>query len=142
MSTDVVRLCDLRETPLDIAEVMAALADDAAGGHALFVGTVRDHDSEKGVTGLDYSAHPTVVDRLEEVCREVADEFELTALAAVHRVGALAIGDAAVIVGTATPHRGTAFEASRALIDRLKQRVPIWKHQRFADGTEEWVGTP
>jgi molybdopterin synthase catalytic subunit len=64
------------------------------------------------------------------------------ALAAVHRVGALAIGDAAVVVATATAHRGEAFDATRALIDELKATVPIWKHQLFADGTDEWVGTP
>jgi molybdopterin synthase catalytic subunit len=60
----------------------------------------------------------------------------------VHRVGRLAIGDAAVIVATAAAHRGEAFEASRALIDDLKSTVPIWKHQRFTDGSDEWVGTP
>ncbi len=84
----------------------------------------------------------TALDRLREVCAEVADEFELGAVAAVHRVGTLAIGDAAVIVAAASGHRGAAFAGSRALIDRLKERVPIWKHQRFSDGTDEWVGTP
>ena len=66
----------------------------------------------------------------------------MRAVAAVHRVGRLAIGDIAVIVATASAHRGTAFDASRALIDTLKSEVPIWKHQQFGDGTEEWVGTP
>ena len=142
MSSPVVRLVDLREEPLDVTEVMAALGDDSAGGHVLFVGTVRNHDDDKSVEGLDYSAHPTAMARLQEVCEEVAAEFDLVALAAVHRVGTLAIGDAAVIVGTAAAHRGEAFDASRALIDRLKATVPIWKHQRMTDGSEEWVGTP
>ncbi|MGH3586911.1 MAG: molybdenum cofactor biosynthesis protein MoaE, partial [Pseudonocardia sp.] len=77
-----------------------------------------------------------------EVSERIAKEYDVLALAAVHRVGKLAIGDAAVIVATAAPHRGEAFEASRALIDELKATVPIWKHQVFADGTDEWVGTP
>ncbi|RYU14358.1 molybdenum cofactor biosynthesis protein MoaE [Nocardioides iriomotensis] len=138
----VVRLCDIRETALDVQEVVAALADDASGGLTLFVGAVRDHDGGKDVTGLEYSAHPSALDRLRDVCDEVAEEYGVRALAAVHRTGTLRIGDAAVIVATATAHRGDAFEASRALIDRLKQTVPIWKHQVFADGTDEWVGTP
>jgi molybdopterin synthase catalytic subunit len=138
----VVRLCDIRETALDVQEVVAALADDASGGLTLFVGAVRDHDGGKGVTGLEYSAHPTARDRLRDVCDEVAEEYGVRALAAVHRTGTLRIGDAAVVVATATAHRGDSFDATRALIDRLKQTVPIWKHQVFADGTDEWVGTP
>jgi molybdopterin synthase catalytic subunit len=72
----------------------------------------------------------------------VAGRHEVKALAAVHRVGELVIGDAAVIVATAAAHRGEAFAATRDLIDTLKAEVPIWKHQRFADGSDEWVGTP
>jgi molybdopterin synthase catalytic subunit len=138
----VVRLVDIRETPLDVAEVTAAVSDAAVGGQTLFVGTVRDHDENKSVVALEYSAHPTAAALLEEVAERVAKEYDVLAVAAVHRVGHLEIGDAAVIVATAAAHRGEAFEASRALIDDLKATVPIWKHQRFADGTEEWVGTP
>jgi molybdopterin synthase catalytic subunit len=76
------------------------------------------------------------------VCERVAADHEVQGLAAVHRTGPLAIGDIAVIVATTSSHRDQAFRASRALIDTLKAEVPIWKHQRFADGTEEWVGTP
>ena len=72
----------------------------------------------------------------------MAAEYDVTGVAAVHRVGRLEIGDIAVVVATTAAHRGEAFEASRALIDTLKAEVPIWKHQVFADGTEEWVGTP
>lgn len=140
--TDPLRLVAIRETPLDVDEVLAAVGDDAAGGVTLFVGKVRDHDSGKGVRGLEYSAHPTALERLVEVCRKVAEEYDVHAVAAVHRTGTLAIGDAAVIVATASAHRGVAFEASRALIDTLKAEVPIWKHQSFSDGSDEWVGTP
>ena len=138
----VVRLVDIRDTPLDVAEVLDAIADRAAGGVDVFVGTVRDHDRDQGVTGLEYSAHPTAMTRLLEVAEKIAASYDVLALAAVHRVGPLAIGDAAVVVATAAAHRGEAFDASRALIDELKATVPIWKHQLFADGSDEWVGTP
>jgi molybdopterin synthase catalytic subunit len=137
-----VRLVDLRETPLDVAEVVAALDDDASGGLTLFVGRVRDHDGGKGVTGLDYTAHPTALAKLTEVCERVAAEHRVHGVAAVHRVGTLGIGDVAVVVATTSSHRGEAFTASRALIDTLKAEDPMWKHQRFGDGTEEWVGSP
>ncbi|HEX5770827.1 MAG TPA: molybdenum cofactor biosynthesis protein MoaE [Nocardioidaceae bacterium] len=138
----VVRLVDIRDTALSVDEVITAVSDAAAGGVTLFVGNVRDHDENKSVTGLEYSAHPTALAQLTDVTEEVAREYDVLAVAAVHRVGKLGIGDAAVVVATAAAHRGEAFEASRALIDRLKERVPIWKHQLFADGTDEWVGTP
>lgn len=139
---NVVRLLDVRDQPLDVAEVTAAVADRSAGGVNVFVGAVRDHDGGQGVTRLEYSAHPTALDRLAEVAAEVAAEFDVIAIAAVHRIGTLEIGDLAVVSAVSAAHRGQAFEASRALIDRLKDRVPIWKHQLFEDGTEEWVGTP
>ncbi len=142
MSQPVVRLVDIRETPLEVDEVLAALDDDASGGLTLFVGRVRDHDGGKGVDALEYSAHPSALERLREVCTRVAERHDVSALAAVHRVGTLAIGDLAVVVATTSAHRGTAFEASRDLIDTLKDEVPIWKHQAFGDGTEEWVGSP
>ena len=140
--TSVVRLVDLRETPLDVAEVVAALDDEAAGGLTLFVGRVRDHDGGRDVDGLDYSAHPSALEKLREVCERIAEQYDVHGVAAVHRVGTLAIGDIAVVVATTASHRGQAFDASRALIDTLKSEVPIWKHQRFDDGTDEWVGTP
>lgn len=138
----VVRLVDIRDTPLDVAEVLDAIADTAAGGQTLFVGTVRDHDSDRDVTGLEYSAHPSAMERLQDVAEQVAKEYDVLAVAAVHRTGTLALGEAAVVVATAAAHRGEAFEATRALIDELKATVPIWKHQLFADGSDEWVGTP
>lgn len=139
---DVVRLVDLRDTPLDVAEVVSALTDRAAGALTLFVGQVRDHDHGRGVDGLDYSAHPSAMVRLREVADRVAADFDVLGVAAVHRVGTLQIGDVAVVVATTSAHRGESFAASRALIDTLKDEVPVWKHQRFDDGTDEWVGTP
>jgi molybdopterin synthase catalytic subunit len=142
VSHSAVRLVDLRETPLDVAEVVAALDDDASGGLTLFVGRVRDHDGGRDVDGLDYSAHPSALDRMREVCERVAKEYDVHGVAAVHRVGTLAIGDVAVVVAATSAHRGEAFAASKALIDTLKAETPIWKHQRFGDGSDEWVGTP
>jgi molybdopterin synthase catalytic subunit len=101
---------------------------------------VRDEDHGRTVTRLSYSAHPTAEQRLGAVLEGVAEAFPVKALAAVHRVGDLEIGDIAVIVAASCPHRGEAFEASRRLIDDLKAQVPIWKHQVFADGHAEWVG--
>jgi len=137
-----VRLLAIRDTPLSVDEVFAAVGDDAAGGIALFVGTVRDHDGrpDVAVTGLSYSAHPTAQAELRRVAEKVAADFPVRALAAVHRVGDLRVGDIAVIVAVACPHRAEAFAASRRFIDDLKHEVPIWKHQVFSDGTEEWVG--
>jgi molybdopterin synthase catalytic subunit len=138
----VVRLVDVSDRPLDVNQVLAALADDAAGGITVFLGTVRDHDHGDGVTALDYTAHPTALAELRRVVEEIAARHDVVALAAVHRVGELVPGDVAVIVGAATGHRGEAFDAARALIDDLKASVPIWKHQVFSGGGEEWVGTP
>ncbi|MDQ4054925.1 MAG: molybdenum cofactor biosynthesis protein MoaE [Actinomycetota bacterium] len=142
MAHPAVRLVDIRDTPLDVAEVLAVLDQQTDGGVTLFVGKVRDHDAGKGVSGLDYSAHPTALERLREVCDRVAAGHEVNGVAAVHRTGRLEVGDLAVVVATSAAHRGQAFAASRDLIDTLKSEVPIWKHQVFADGTEEWVGAP
>jgi molybdopterin synthase catalytic subunit len=139
---NVVRLVAVRDQPLSVDEVFAAVRDPHAGGVAIFVGTVRGDDAGRGVTGLGYTAHPTVLDQLRAVADEVAASYPVLALAAVHRVGDLAVGDLAVVVGASCPHRGEAFAACRALIDELKSRVPIWKHQLFDDGGEEWVGLP
>ncbi|TNM37635.1 molybdenum cofactor biosynthesis protein MoaE [Nocardioides albidus] len=137
-----VRLVAISDQPLSVGEVLDSLDDAASGGLVLFVGRVRDHDHGQGVTGLSYSAHPSALERLQDVCARIADEYDVTGVAAVHRVGDLDIGDLAVVVATTAGHRGSSFEASRALIDTLKAEVPIWKHQRFTDGSEEWVGSP
>ncbi|WP_340376309.1 molybdenum cofactor biosynthesis protein MoaE [Streptomyces sp. SS7] len=137
---DPVKLIGIRDTALSLDEVFRAVGDDAAGGTALFVGTVRDHDGGADVDTLAYSCHPSAEAEIRRVAEKVAAEFPVRALAAVHRVGDLAVGDLAVVVAVSCPHRGEAFEACRKLIDDLKHEVPIWKHQRFSDGTDEWVG--
>jgi molybdopterin synthase catalytic subunit len=137
----VVRLIAVRDSELSIDEVRAAVADPGAGGLALFAGAVRDTDHDRGVTALSYSAHPTAESELRRVAEAIAEKFPVLGIAAVHRVGDLEIGDLAVVVAVACPHRAEAFDACRALIDELKASVPIWKHQRFADGDSEWVGS-
>jgi molybdopterin synthase catalytic subunit len=138
----VVRLIAVRESELSVDEVRAAVADPAAGGIALFAGAVRDTHHERGVTGLSYSAHPSAEDELRRVAEVIAEKYPVIGIAAVHRVGDLAIGDLAVVLAVSCPHRAEAFDACRDLIDILKASVPIWKHQRFDDGTAEWVGSP
>ncbi|RYY47484.1 MAG: molybdenum cofactor biosynthesis protein MoaE [Actinomycetales bacterium] len=135
-----VRLVDVRDTALSLDEVFEAVRDPAAGGVALFVGTVRDHDDGRDVAALQYSAHPSAVQQLREVAERVAHEEDVVGVAAVHRVGDLAIGDLAVVVAVSAAHRAEAFAAGRRLIDELKAEVPVWKHQTFGAGDATWVG--
>jgi molybdopterin synthase catalytic subunit len=138
---NAVRLAEIRDTPLSLDEVRAAVMDRAAGGIAVFAGAVRDHDDGREVTALSYSAHPSAADQLRSVAESIARRFDVHGVAAVHRVGDLEIGDLAVVVAVSSGHRATAFDACRALIDEIKQTVPIWKHQRFACGESEWVNS-
>lgn len=135
-------LLDIRDVALSVDEVVAAVTDSGVGGTAVFVGTVRDVDGGQQVTSLEYTAHPTALAQLAAVAAAVSADFPESRLAAVHRVGHLAVGDVAVVVAAGAPHRAEAFAACRRLIDDLKSTVPIWKHQTFDDGSEEWVGLP
>lgn len=122
------------------------LAADAAGGTAgaivSFVGAVRNHDGGRDVTALDYTAHPTAGDVVAKVVAEVAATAEgVRSVAVSHRVGKLAIGDAALVVAVAADHRQAAFATCALLVDEVKAQLPVWKHQIFADGTDEWVGS-
>lgn len=134
------------DTPLSVDAVLSAVQHPGAGGVVLFLGAVRDHDGPAGeervVQALEYSAHPLAVGELERVVGEVSTDFPECRLAAHHRVGPLDLGELAVVVAASAPHRAEAFAAARRLIDDLKAQVPIWKHQTFLDGSEEWVGLP
>ena len=138
---NTVRLAELRDSPLSVDEVLSAVGDPSAGGISLFVGVVRDHDHGQDVSRLGYTAHPTAEAELRRVAEKIAASFGAIAVAAVHRVGDLVVGDLAVVVAVSCPHRGEAFSACRAFIDELKQTVPIWKHQQFAGGSSEWVNS-
>jgi molybdopterin synthase catalytic subunit len=137
---EVIRLAELREDPLSVDELRAAVSDPGAGGIAIFAGAVRKSDHGRDVTRLSYSAHPSAAGELRRVAEKVAAEYEVIALAAVHRTGDLEIGDLAVVAAASCAHRAEAFEACHVLIDRLKHEVPIWKRQWFRDGSSEWVG--
>lgn len=137
----IIRLAELRQAPLSVDEIRAAVADPSAGGIALFAGAVRDNDHDRQVTGLSYSAHPSAATELRRVAEQISGKYQVIAVAAVHRLGDLAIGDLAVVAGVSAGHRAEAFGACRALIDELKATVPIWKHQLFADGSSEWVNS-
>jgi molybdopterin synthase catalytic subunit len=139
---DAVALVDLRDERLSVDEVLDAVRHPRCGGVALFVGVVRDHDHGDVVTALDYEAHPSALEAMRSTCRAVAERSGVARVAAVHRTGALHVGDLAVVVAAAAPHRGQAFDAARDLIDTLKADTPIWKHQRLGDGSTEWVGMP
>ena len=121
-----------------VDDCLAAVADPTAGGVGCFVGVVRDHDHAKPVTALEYEAHPTVTDVLRAVCERFATD-EVVAVAAEHRIGRLTVGDIAVVVTVSAVHRDAALRTTTELIDAIKAEVPIWKHQLFADGTDEWV---
>jgi molybdopterin synthase catalytic subunit len=141
-SAAAIRLLDIVDEPLDVAQIEALVRDRDAGGVAVFVGVVREHDDGRDVTGLSYSAHPTAINVLTEVAADVVTKYDVIAVAVVHRVGDLAVGDLAVVAAVSAAHRGPAIDACHDLIDTLKARVPIWKHQTFADGSDEWVGSP
>lgn len=141
MSARAPRLLGIRSEPLSVDECLAAVRRPDAGGIALFIGVVRDHDHDRGVRELEYTAHPDAPLALARLAAEIESAYPVCALAAVHRVGLLEIGDLAVVVAVSCPHRGEAFEAARRLIDDLKATVPIWKRQVFVDGDVEWVGS-
>jgi molybdopterin synthase catalytic subunit len=129
------RLFAVRETPLSLDECYRAVARPESGGVVLFIGTVRNHNQGKAVTLLEYQAYASMA---EKELRAIAEEIERarpdTLLACTHRSGRLEVGDAAVICAASSAHRGEAFEACRELIDRLKQRVPIWKREHDETG--------
>jgi len=133
---------DLSEATIDVTEHEALVSHRAAGAVVSFSGVVRDHDGGRSVTRLEYSAHPTAAATLAEVAAEVAATNPgVRAIAVSHRVGALQIGDAALVAAVSADHRGVAFAACASLVDTVKERLPVWKHQHFADGTDEWVGS-
>jgi molybdopterin synthase catalytic subunit len=127
---------------LDVAEHEAAVAHPAAGAVVSFAGVVRDHDHGRDVTRLNYEGHPSAAAVLAEVAAEIAKDPDVYAVAVSHRVGPLEIGDVALAAAVSTAHRAAAFALCARLVDEAKARLPIWKHQVFADGTDEWVNCP
>lgn len=127
------------EEPIGLTEHEALVADRSAGAVVGFAGVVRDHDHGRAVVRLEYSAHPSAEQTLADVLDEISATAGVRAIAASHRVGPLAVGDAALVVAVAADHRAAAFATCALLVDTIKERLPVWKHQFFADGTDEWV---
>lgn len=121
--------------------MVADAADGKAGAVVGFVGAVRDHDGGRTVTALHYSGHPTAATVLAAVVEQVSAVDGVRAVAVSHRIGDLAIGDIAFVVAVAADHRRAAFETCSRLVDEVKARLPVWKHQFFDDGTDEWVNS-
>jgi molybdopterin synthase catalytic subunit len=137
-----VLIAEVRDAPLDVAAHAAAVAGPRAGAVVTFEGVVRDHDEGRSVTELEYEGHPSAADVLRAVAAEVAAGPDVHAVAVSHRVGALRIGDVALVAAVSTAHRAAGFAACARLVDEVKARLPIWKRQVFADGTDEWVNCP
>jgi molybdopterin synthase catalytic subunit len=130
----------LSETPFDTATLRADLLDARVGGYASFEGWVRDHNDGRSVDGLRYEAYVTLAETEgEAILAEALAKFDILDAHCVHRVGDLAIGELAVWVGVSAAHRDAAFAACRYVIDEVKSRVPIWKHERYADGGAGWL---
>ncbi|MET3451561.1 molybdopterin synthase catalytic subunit [Curtobacterium sp. 1544] len=136
---DRVVVADVVDRSISADEVSAVVATDQDGAVVTFAGVVRDHDGGKGVTALQYERHPSAGAVIAEVARTIADAHPEVRIAVLHRVGALVVGDVALAAAVSSPHRAEAFAACGALVDLVKERVPIWKRQQFTDGSDEWV---
>jgi molybdopterin synthase catalytic subunit len=128
------------DLPIDTAALAAEVSRATNGATLLFIGTVRDVNDGRSVTGIEYSAYRSMAEReMADIVREAREKFATTDIVVEHRLGELAIGDASVAIAVAHPRRGAAYDASRYVIEQLKKRVPIWKLEHYVDGTREWV---
>lgn len=135
----VVHHAEVTESPIDAQAIKALVSNSTVGAVVMFSGDVRDHDHGRSVVSLTYEAHPLAQEVLETVVGDFAAGANVSAIAAIHRVGEIPIGQAALVVAVASSHRSDAFMAAGALVDLIKEKLPVWKHQFFADGTDEWV---
>jgi molybdopterin synthase catalytic subunit len=130
----------LVDRALEPATLLAEVSAPENGAAILFVGTVREVNDDRAVTGIDYSAYVAMAQReLEAIAAETADRYATPHVVIEHRLGTLAVGEASVAIAVAHPRRGAAYDASRFVIEELKRRVPIWKREHYVDGTREWV---
>jgi len=131
----------LTSEKLDLTTCNAFVQDDACGGIALFVGTVRNHTKGKEVKRLDFSAYePMAIKEMYKIAEQALEKFSISKIAIHHAIGNLHIGDIPVIIAVSSAHRGAAFDACQFAIDTLKETVPIWKKEHFEDG-EIWVNS-
>ena len=140
MNGDPKTRVDVRTGPLSVDEAIAMVAHGGAGGIAIFLGTVRDTNDGRAVTKLEYEAYGSMaLAEMNRIRAGIESELAGARVAALHRVGALDVGDIAVVCAASAPHRDEAFRACRLMIDRVKERVPIWKREHGPDGPY-WVG--
>lgn len=129
----------LTDQEISLPHFIAQVESSQAGAVATFSGNVRAFDHDKEVTRLSYEIHPSTEQVLNEVVRDVASRHDVISVVVAHRYGEIAIGESALIVAISAAHRGEAFLACSEIVDEVKAQIPIWKHQVFADGTDEWV---
>jgi molybdopterin synthase catalytic subunit len=128
------------DRPIDPAALLAEVSNTANGAAVLFVGTVREVNDGRSVSGIDYAGYRAMADReLTAIVAEAGERFGTPQVVVEHRLGTLGLGEASVAIAVGHPRRAAAYEASRYVIEELKRRVPIWKREHYADGTREWV---
>ncbi len=137
MSLDTI---EITTEPIDASKVVSSVESTQAGAVLLFLGTVREFTQQKQTLYLEYEAYPEMaVAKMRELTQQARDRWPIIQVALVHRIGRLELGDVSVAIAVSSPHRADAFEAGRYLIDTLKEIVPIWKQEHWADGGTEWV---
>jgi len=132
---------DVTKEIIEVEQLAALVRDKRAGAVVVFSGDVRDHDGGKEVLSLTYEIHPTANDQIALITQALLKERDVVKVALSHRYGEIEIGETAFAVAVSAVHRQAAFETCSALVDQIKSKLPIWKHQRFSDGTDEWVNT-
>ncbi len=133
---DKVFVTDKTISAADLAKLVSG---NKSGAVVSFSGDVRNHDGGKDVSTLTYEIHPSAEKVLKEIVAEVSSRFPVNDVAVAHRYGDIAIGECAFAVAVSADHREAAFEACNALVNTVKEKLPIWKHQVFADGSDQWV---
>jgi len=127
--------------PIFPEEILSGFSSPIDGACLLFLGVVRDHNKGRGVSGLDYEVYQGMAERtLAAIVHEASHRFGTDRITVLHRVGELQVGEVSTAIAVATPHRGEAYEASRYILEELKQRLPIWKREHYLDGESHWVG--
>lgn len=137
---EVVR-ADVTTQTIEVEQLAALVRDNRAGAVVVFSGDVRNHDGGKEVISLTYEIHPTANEQIAIITHALLTQRDVIKVALSHRYGEIAIGETAFAVAVSAAHREAAFETCSALVDEIKAKLPIWKHQRFIDGTDEWVNT-
>ncbi|MGI8981540.1 MAG: molybdenum cofactor biosynthesis protein MoaE [Pirellulaceae bacterium] len=133
-------MISLTHSPIDPSAILAQVASNDAGAVVLFLGTTREFTKGRQTASLDYECYPQMAEaKLTELEALAREKWPLMHVAIVHRLGRLELGEASIAIAVSSSHRQAAFEAGKWLIDTIKEDVPIWKQENWADGTSEWV---